>query len=76
MSTMNQLGKYQPYPDYKDSGVEWLGYIPKEWLPTRLKNISYVNMGQSLNSEDCNDVGNGVPFLQGNAEFGRKTPSP
>ncbi|MDF5068489.1 restriction endonuclease subunit S, partial [Vibrio parahaemolyticus] len=41
-----------------------------------MKNISYVNMGQSPNSEDCNDVGNGVPFLQGNAEFGRKTPSP
>ena len=76
MSAVNQLGKYQPYPDYKDSGVEWLGYIPKEWLPTRLKYISHVNMGQSPNSEDCNDVGNGVPFLQGNAEFGRKTPSP
>lgn len=25
-------GKYHPYPKYKDSGVEWLGYIPNEWL--------------------------------------------
>ena len=31
MSTVNQLGKYQPYPDYKYSGVEWLGDIPKHW---------------------------------------------
>ena len=32
MSTANPLGKYQPYPEYKDSGVEWLGYIPKHWM--------------------------------------------
>ncbi|BBU04987.1 MULTISPECIES: restriction endonuclease subunit S [Aeromonas] len=25
-------GKYHPYPKYKDSGVEWLEYIPNEWL--------------------------------------------
>ncbi|MFM5786322.1 restriction endonuclease subunit S [Aeromonas veronii] len=24
--------KYHPYPKYKDSGVEWLGDIPNEWL--------------------------------------------
>ena len=23
--------KYQPYPEYKDSGVEWVGEIPKHW---------------------------------------------
>ncbi|MCE9923912.1 restriction endonuclease subunit S [Aeromonas media] len=26
------VGKYRPYPEYKDSGVEWLGDIPNEWL--------------------------------------------
>ena len=31
MSTVNQLGKYQPYPENKDSGVEWVGGIPKHW---------------------------------------------
>ena len=31
MSSVNQLDKYQPYPEYKDSGVEWLGDIPKHW---------------------------------------------
>ncbi|WP_290434253.1 hypothetical protein [Aeromonas caviae] len=24
-------GKYQPYPEYKDSGVEWLGEVPIDW---------------------------------------------
>ena len=23
--------KWQPYPTYKDSGVEWLGEVPEEW---------------------------------------------
>lgn len=26
-----------PYPDYKDSGFEWLGEIPKDWTTERLK---------------------------------------
>lgn len=41
MSTMEQVevGKYQPYPEYKDSGVEWLGLIPKHWALRRAKFI-------------------------------------
>jgi type I restriction enzyme S subunit len=31
--------KMQRYPVYKDSGVEWLGEVPKEWTITRVKNI-------------------------------------
>lgn len=23
--------KFRPYSEYKDSGVEWFGKIPKEW---------------------------------------------
>lgn len=41
MSAMEQVevGKYQPYPEYKDSGVEWLGLIPKHWALRRAKFI-------------------------------------
>ncbi|WP_421326406.1 restriction endonuclease subunit S [Aeromonas veronii] len=70
------VGKYYPYPEYKDSGVEWLGEVPSEWIATRLKFIASINMGQSPNSEDCNDLGIGNPFLQGNAEFGQRSPTP
>ncbi|MCG3817386.1 restriction endonuclease subunit S [Photobacterium damselae] len=31
MSKVALSGKYRAYPEYKDSGVEWLGSIPKEW---------------------------------------------
>ncbi|MEC6814949.1 restriction endonuclease subunit S [Photobacterium toruni] len=30
-------GKYAAYPEYKDSGVEWLGDIPSDWKVVRLK---------------------------------------
>ncbi|MGM8872574.1 restriction endonuclease subunit S [Psychrobacter sp. 2Y5] len=67
--------KYQQYEEYKDSGVEWLGDIPKDWKISRIKYSTTLNMGQSPNSEDCNMDGNGYPFLQGNAEFGTISPT-
>lgn len=68
--------KYQAYAEYKDSGVEWLGVVPNSWISTRLKFEALINMGQSPNSDDCNQDGFGLPFLQGNAEFGDRSPSP
>jgi len=29
-------GKYSPYPDYQDTGLDWLGRIPKSWEIRRL----------------------------------------
>ncbi len=31
------MAGYQPYPEYKGSGVEWLGEVPKNWEPKRLR---------------------------------------
>ncbi len=67
--------KYLSYSEYKDSGVEWLGEIPKDWEMSRIKYSTTLNMGQSPNSEDCNLDGYGYPFLQGNAEFGKISPT-
>ncbi len=33
------MGKWKPYPAYKDSDVEWLGEIPEHWAVKRLKYI-------------------------------------
>lgn len=30
-SSVNQSGRYKAYPEYKHSGVEWLGEIPSSW---------------------------------------------
>ena len=32
--------KYQAYPEYKDSGVEWLGDVPKGWKVKRLRFVA------------------------------------
>jgi type I restriction enzyme S subunit len=31
------MSRYQPYPSYKDSGVEWLGEVPEHWNLFQLK---------------------------------------
>ena len=65
-----------PYPEYKDSGVEWIGHIPLNWLPARLKDAARLKMGQSPPSEDYINLEDGIPFLQGCAEFGAIHPQP
>ena len=70
------IRQWKPYPAYKDSGVGWLGKIPEHWEVKRLKFAAKVNMGQSPSSEEYNIVGDGLPFLQGNAEFGIVHPDP
>ena len=64
------------YPEYKESGVEWIGEIPKPWKIKRLKYIADLNMGQSPPSEEYNSDQIGTPFLQGNADFGLHHPTP
>nr|QNO47708.1 hypothetical protein LDJELIEA_00006 [Methanosarcinales archaeon ANME-2c ERB4] len=61
---------WKRYPAYRDSGVEWLGAVPEGWRIMRAKYCSKINMGQSPSSEDCSINRIGLPFLQGNAEFG------
>jgi len=64
-------GKHEitPPEKLKDSGVEWIGKIPKHWEVKRLKYVSTILMGQSPDNQYVNDKKHGIPFLQGNAEF-------
>lgn len=32
--------RYKAYPEYEDSGVEWLGAIPKDWECIKLKYVA------------------------------------
>ena len=64
------------YDSYKDSGVQWIGEIPEHWTVGKIKYSDLVIMGQSPLSDECNSEGKGLPFLQGNAEFGELFPTP
>ena len=39
-----------------------------------LKEVCSINMGQSPDSNSYNETGEGVPFFQGNADFGERYP--
>jgi len=46
------MRKYKRYDDYKDSGVEWIGEIPKHWLTVALKrSFKIVNGGTPKSNE-------------------------
>jgi type I restriction enzyme S subunit len=40
------------YDSYKDSGVEWIGEIPRHWAEAKLKNLGNVTLGKMLTNED------------------------
>ena len=37
--------RFRPYPEYKESGVEWLGEIPAAWNVQPLKNLANFSTG-------------------------------
>jgi len=39
--------RFRPYPDYKDSGVEWLGEVPVHWEIKKIKRLCLVRRGAS-----------------------------
>ena len=40
-----------------------------------LKDVCKINMGQSPDSASYNDSGEGIPFFQGNIDFGERYPA-
>ena len=50
--------------EYKDSGIEWIGLIPKEWKLAALKQIgTYIN-GYAFKPEDWTDSGKPIIRIQ------------
>ncbi len=54
----------RPYPEYKDSGVQWLGKVPEHWEIRRLKTVARIQGGYAFPSEAFCDVG--VPVIRMN----------
>jgi type I restriction enzyme S subunit len=61
-------GKYQTYPAYKDSGVEWLGDVPEHWEITRVKFITECLDGSRipLNAQERGDMQGDIPYWGAN----------
>jgi type I restriction enzyme S subunit len=46
------------------------------WIETTLEDVAEVVMGQSPDGKSYNQSGEGLPFMQGSAEFGDHHPTP
>jgi type I restriction enzyme S subunit len=54
----------QPYPAYKDSGVEWLGQVPEHWGVVPLKRIAWFKSGTGFPVGEQGCHGAEIPFLR------------
>ncbi|MBP1145251.1 type I restriction enzyme S subunit [Pseudomonas sp. PvP027] len=59
-------GRYKPYSEYKNSGIEWLGDIPKSWKLCRLKYMAKIKNGQDYKSIEVDD---GYPVIGSGGQF-------
>lgn len=50
-------GALKPYPAYRDSGLPWLGRVPKHWEVRRLSQMGRLSKGNGGSKEDETPVG-------------------
>ncbi len=55
--------------------MRWKG-LPETWESRALGEVADITMGQSPPGSSYNQISDGCPFLQGNAEFGVESPAP
>ena len=56
----NELGgkmnyRYRTDDEMKDSGVEWIGKIPKKWSRVRVGHLCEIGRGRVISSEEIMD---------------------
>ena len=63
---------FHPYPDYRDSGVEWLGEIPAHWTAKALKRPFGVVNGSTPKSAEPEYWNGDIPWVTPD-DLGRMT---
>jgi len=63
-TALSETKRYQPYPEYKDSGVEWIGEIPTEWEMWKLSH-AYREIGSGTTPPTTSDewFGGDIPWV-------------
>lgn len=55
MQKLKLKKEYKKYPEYKDSGIDWIGKIPKEWEIEKIRHIGRM-IGSTVDKKiDKND---------------------
>ena len=58
-----RLGRFRRYPEYRDSGVGWLGEIPAHWEPKALKRLFQVVNGSTPKSSERDNWDGDIPWI-------------
>ncbi len=56
------MNRFRRYPEYRDSGVEWLGEIPAHWEVVELGSVGAFSTGRGGTKLD--EEGQGVPCVR------------
>jgi type I restriction enzyme S subunit len=59
------------YAKYKDSGIDWIGKIPKSWNICRLKNLIYSHQAGAWGDEPLDDGNNKICIRVSDFDFDR-----
>lgn len=62
-----------PNVPMKDSGVEWIGEIPKDWKVCAIKRLALLKSGDNITSLDISDTNEGYVVYGGNGKRGYYT---
>ena len=62
---MNGSLGYEPYSEYKPSGIDWLGDVPEHWVVRRLKTLCGLKSGDGITAESI-ELSGEYPVYGGN----------
>lgn len=61
----------EPYQQYRDSGVEWLGSVPKHWTVVRLRNLGEALIGLTYHPSEVVANGGVLVLRASNVQQGK-----
>ena len=61
--TTEGTARYEPYPTYRDSKVEWLGKIPSHWEVKRILHLFAIGSGTTPPTDYPEYYGGGIPWI-------------
>ena len=56
------MSHYKAYPEYKETGVKWIGSVPEHWELTRFKYVSELNPKKSTVTTERNELCTFLPM--------------
>ncbi|MBK6910972.1 MAG: restriction endonuclease subunit S [bacterium] len=60
--------KYNPYPKYKDSGIEWIGSVPEGWETIAVWLLFSIGRGRVISNEEIGEHPGEYPVYSSQTE--------